>query len=66
MEPSKVSAFILSPRVDAVLAAEQSTCAHVGKQCGKCYKGQNDVQQVNHVFLGVECAMLCRAPGRIT
>jgi hypothetical protein len=58
MAPITFSAFILPSRVGAVLAAEQATCPHVGNQCGKSQQGESDIQQVYHVFLGVEPAML--------
>jgi hypothetical protein len=66
MPPTMLSALILPSRVGAVFAAEQGTSAHVGEQCGKCEQGQGDVQQVYHVFLGVEHAILRCAPCRIT
>src|SRR3982750_3019279 len=46
------SAFILAPRLNAVVATEHRTAADVRNQPCKRSQGQSDVQQVDHVVLG--------------
>lgn len=45
-----VSAFIVPPCIDTVVAAEQSAAADVGDQCNEGKEGEGDIEDVDHVL----------------